>query len=186
MSNRFVRGILDGSIGSLEDLKAAYKTEAKLTHPDLAEVVGHEEFLNLRKEYEHALKELDRGARKSKTDGAGDERPTYATGMGDPYAALELLLKRGFPKTPRHQKEILRYRNVRLRARSALSKIDSALPRLFDAMEKELIDAEGFRLEAAKTVLALLTDYLKAKRTHADALETAVRMECARTFPPVS
>ena len=56
MANRFVESIMDGSIGSVEELKAAYKTAAKKTHPDLADGAGHEAFLRLRAEYERALR----------------------------------------------------------------------------------------------------------------------------------
>ena len=75
MGNRFVRGIMDGSIGSLEDLKSAYKTEAKLTHPDLSEASGHEDFLKLRNEYERALKELSRDSRKTRETAADGGSP---------------------------------------------------------------------------------------------------------------
>lgn len=198
MANRFVRGIQNGTIASIEDLKSAYKTAAKQTHPDSAAAEasgsgdgraaesGHEAFLRLRIEYEHALKELSRSAAARDAAPDDDEKPAYATAVGDPYAALALLLKRGFPKTPRHKKENERYRYVRLRARSALAKLDTALPILFDAMEKEMIAQGDSRKEADATALGLMMDFLKAKRTGSAALETAVRMECARTFPPVS
>ena len=184
MGNRFKRGILEGSIASEEELKTAYKSEAKRTHPDLADSDGHEEFLRLRTEYEQARRELFRNAPRQATDSTEAERRAAFAPDDDPLVALEILLKRGFPKRPRHDKERLRYAYAKLRARSALVRIERSLPPLLDAMEEESI-AEA-RKAATARVVRLLEDYLKARRTNSAALLAAFKMEALRTFPPVA
>lgn len=184
--NRFTRGILDGSISSIEELKAAYKVEAKLAHPDLADGSGHEDFLRLKNEYDQALGELSRargGRRREPYEADGRADAGFGGVADDPYAVLEVLLKRGFPKQPRHRKETLRYTYARLRAGSALARIDSSLPGLFNSMEKEAIAADG---RASATIVRLLSEYLKAKRTKSDSLLAAFGMEVSSTFPPVA
>jgi hypothetical protein len=178
--NRFTRGILAGAISTEEELRAAYRTEAKRAHPDLSEGDGHEDFLRLRAEYEHAFRALDRsgaGARPADGGAAGD-----AAFRDDPYAALEVLLKRDFPKTPRHRKEILRYVYARLRARSALGSLEGSLPSLFDSMEREALETNSERANAA--LVKLLASFLKAERTGSAPLRAATEMEVDRTFPP--
>lgn len=177
-ADRFTRSILDGTIGSVEELKAAFREEAKRAHPDLADADGHEGFLKLRAEYERALRELSRESRAvAREEEAGAPREA-----ADPPAALEILLKRGFPKRPRHRKEALRYGYARVRARSALGSADPRLADLFAAMEEELLAGPA---DAAERVVALLGAFLKAERAGAAALSAAVRMELGRLFPPV-
>lgn len=179
MPDRFTRGILEGSIGSVEQLKAAYKSAAKRAHPDLSDGAGHEDFLRLRTEYERALRELSRAE-----PAAAASEGTAPPAPGDPCAALDAFLKRGFPKTPRHRKEILRYRYARLRALSALAALDGRLPELFEAMEREL--SGGGNRRAAAAVAGLLAAYVRAKRGAVPAALAAVRMETLRAFPPAA
>ncbi len=180
--NRFIGAILDGSIGSIAELKAAYRSEAKEAHPDLSDSGGHDAFLKLRTEYEHALRELSRGMSGAAPADAFERTPGAAP-EGDPLDALEALLKRGFPKAPRHRKEALRYGYARLRARGALAALGEDLPALFDAMEKELLGENG--RDAAETVVRLLSAFIKAERSSDAASGAAVRMERGRLFPPI-
>ena len=169
------RRIRDGLIGSVEELKAEFKAQAKRTHPDLAGSGAAEDFLRLRRDYEAALRALS--------------APASATGAGvedDPFVALGLLLKRGFPKVPRHDKERLRYGYQRIRARASLGALNEEAGPLFDRFEEELFslketDARGFR-----TAMRLTADIVAARLRGTEALLAALRMELARRAAPLA
>jgi curved DNA-binding protein CbpA len=95
LNNRFIRRIRSGEIGSIGELKTAFKRLAKETHPDLGGVDAMDEFIRVRSEYEKALSGFEPA-------GASFDRAEF-------YARLAALFKRGFPKIPRHDKERLRY-----------------------------------------------------------------------------
>jgi len=194
-----MEGLLSGEISSIAELKALFKAEAKRTHPDLADRVGQVDpagpaksvddansaaFIRMRRQYEDALERLTAGYSRHSASGVRPEEVRSGKTL-DPYAALELLLKRGFPKRPRHRKEILRYAYARLSARSTLDRLGSELPLLFDSFEACALspDADPRTLTEA---LRLLSEFLKARLTGAASLETSVRMELTRLAPTVS
>jgi len=191
-----MEGIISGEISSIAELKALFKAEAKRTHPDSADRAGSggsaqqaEEvdtaaFIRMRTQYEDALERLTAGYSRHLASGdPGGER--FPGTSPDPYAALKLLLKRGFPKRPRHQKEILRYAYARLSARSALGRINTALPTLFDEFEERALSPNADP-KALSEALRLLSELLKARLAGAESLEVSVRMELTRLAPTVS
>jgi hypothetical protein len=174
MANRFVRKIRSGEIESVDELKSEFKALAKLSHPDLrGPGTGGEEFARLRDEYEAALRDFVKhrfGARPADGGlapvGSGRDGPM----ADDAWACLALLLKRGFPKVPRHEKETLRYEYARWRLAEALGPSRRAL---FSACESELLGMRSSGSAALAPVLGLLgnlIDYrekgLGAMRTH--------------------
>jgi hypothetical protein len=91
------------------------------------------------------------------------------------WSCLALFLKRGFPKEPRHEKEILRYEYARWRLRGALK----ALGReeggrggtdpvaLFDSFEEELLALRKALPEGVGAAVAFLRDLVAhAEREH--------------------
>jgi hypothetical protein len=163
MANRFSRLIGDGTINSVEELKTAFKALAKQTHPDLAEG-GAEVFVRVRRDYEAAMFELRASpARPHDRESPLDqERPPehgQAAGAGEAEKALASLLKRGFPKQPRHEKERLRYNYARARLRSSFRAREDGTLALFDAFEKEMLAGSG---AAGETALELLGAWSRA------------------------
>ncbi len=176
MANRFVRKIKSGEIESIGELKSEFKALAKLSHPDLLGpgAAGYE-FAGLRDEYEAALRDFVKhrfGARRAEgpaeaaTGGARPDGPM----ADEAWACLALLLKRGFPKEARHEKEILRYEYARWRLSESLGPERRAL---FAACEPELLAMRRARSAALPPALALLSgliEYrgkgLRPMRTH--------------------
>jgi hypothetical protein len=107
-------------------------------------------------------------------------------GDSTPFAALELLLKRGFPKQPRHDKERLRYAYARIRARAALSSLNDEAGSLFDAAEQELLALKDTDRGDFKATLRLLSDIVAARLDGTAALVAAVRMELDRRAAPTA
>jgi hypothetical protein len=174
MPNRFVRKIKSGEIESIGSLKSEFKALAKLSHPDLREPgSGGDEFARLRGEYEAALRDFVKhrfGARPREDDSAARSGARDGPLSDEAWACLALLLKRGFPKVPRHEKEILRYEYARWRLFEAIGPERRAL---FAACEAELLAMKSARPEAQATamgMLASLIDYrgkgVRAMRTH--------------------
>jgi hypothetical protein len=174
MANRFVRKIKSGEIESIDELKSEFKALAKLSHPDLqGPGAGGEEFGRLRDEYEAASRDFVKhrfGARPAEggfpAGGGGRDGPL----PDEAWACLALLLKRGFPKVPRHAKEILRYEYAKWRLSEALGPARSVR---FLACETELLGMRSAGSEALAPALGLignLLDYrakgLGAMRTH--------------------
>lgn len=149
MANRFIRLIEEGAVASEGELKSAFRAFARATHPDLGAAGSRpEDFIKARAEYEAAVRYL---APKASQDegGCAEASAGRAAGGGTRgrfdrdlfYADLEALLKAGFPKTARHDKERRKYARLRLRVRSALAGWDDdGGSRLadFDAFERWL------------------------------------------------
>lgn len=181
--------IQEGQIDSLEALKAEFKAAAKLTHPDLAGAGTEDAFLRLRRDYEAALRELALGPVNPAARSSSGRDPSVRTSEADyarPFAALELLLKRGFPKQPRHDKERLRYAYARIRARAALSSLDDEAGRLFDAAEQELLALKETDRGDFKATLRLFSDIVSARLDGTAALVAAVRMDLDRRSAPTA
>ncbi len=127
-------------------------------------------FIAVRAEYEAALANFERhrfGAR-AKVAASGDPRNTglgaSSTGAYGLWACLALLLKRGFPKEPRHEKEGLRYAYALWRFRGALRGLDSEGSALasFDAALGpflELGKSDRATLDLLRSFLGELIDY---------------------------
>jgi hypothetical protein len=174
MANRFVRRIKSGEIESIDALKSEFKALAKLSHPDLREPgAGGDEFARLRDEYETALRDFVKhrfGGRPGK-DGSQAGGGAHDGPLPDEaWVSLALLLKRGFPKVPRHEKEILRYEYARWRLFEAIGPERRAL---LSACETELLAMKSSLSEALGPAMVLirnLVDYramgLSAMRTH--------------------
>jgi hypothetical protein len=181
MPNRFVRKIRSGEIESIEALKSEFKEQAKLTHPDLrgpGDRAGAEaEFVAVRDEYEAALRGFERhrfgarprdeAARAFRGDAAGADAPL----SDQAWACLALLLKRGFPKSPRHEKEKLRYEYALWRLGEAL---DPGFRALFRDFESELLDQKAMGSQALGPELALIRDLLEYRVLGLTPLRTRI------------
>lgn len=148
MANRFIRLIEEGGITSVDGLRSAFRALALATHPDLGGEGGRgEDFIHARAEYEAALRYLG-GASIRKARGAASSDAEWASPVarrrvfdrGDLYADLAALLKAGFPKRPRHDKEKRKYARLRLLVRSGLASLDPGLPSRFDDYEEALLE----------------------------------------------
>jgi hypothetical protein len=189
VSNRFVRRIKSGDIDSVGELKSEFKELAKLTHPDLKPVQGGEdEFVAIRAEYEAALRDFEkhrfgasRGDRRRRAADGG------ATGSGSgedgtplsdaAWFCLELMLKRGFPKLSRHEKQRLRYEYARWRFTECLGEERGGL---FTSFESELLDLRAFGSGLLEATLALLRDLIEYRYTGITALRTNVVLSYGR------
>ena len=162
---------------SVSELKSEFKEVAKLTHPDLRGGAGgpgvEEEFVAARTEYEAALRDFEKhrfGARR------GSGRAHVGGKMDGPlsesvWLCLELLLKRGFPKVTRHEKERLRYEYARWRLEEALG---PSRGELFRAFEAELLDMKAFGSEILAPTLRLLVDLIEYRYAGLAAMRTHV------------
>lgn len=192
MANRFARKIKSGEIGSIEELKSEFKELAKLTHPDLSAGEGTEgAFVAVRAEYEAALRDFEKhrfGARGEAWGTARGEaqgaRPQDAPSSGptstlsdSAWPCLELLLKRGFPKRPRHEKEALRYEYARWRLEQALG---NERAELFRAFESSLLDMKAFGSTALGPVLRFLVDLIDYRYAGLPAMRTNVVLSLGR------
>jgi hypothetical protein len=160
MSTRFDRDIASGAVASVAQLKAAFKAEAKRLHPDLSSGDGAD-FVRLRRDYEAALAAVVAGGPAAPAGSAGSAGTGNATdGAASSLAAgLGRLLKRGWPKEPRHAKERLRYRQARLGflAAAAAGGTDGR----FLAAEAALL-AAGTGTAATEEVVLWLSDWRRA------------------------
>lgn len=178
MSRRIADRVLDGSISSVEELKAYFKARAKETHPDLADG-GAEDFVRLRRDYEDALRMLGRSVHARATGTETDGGPGMSA--ADPFAAAEILLKRGFPKIPRHRQEALRYAFARIGFLEALGQLGEGAPELFAAFEEEALRGRG--TPAAEEALRILRSVLRCAASRVPAEREAARFELARASP---
>jgi hypothetical protein len=188
MANRFARRIREGRIGSIADLKAEFKELAKRTHPDaVGPGADHGDFAALRGEYESALRDFAkhrfgaRGAGGGPGPGAPGGSRAGETPAREAWPCLALLLGRGFPKSPRHEKEALRYEYARWRLEEALGPEVSAL---FEDCESELFimrEARSAALRPTLDLMRLLIDYreagLSAMRTEIVLALSALRRD---------
>ena len=183
MANRFVRRIRSGDIGSVEELKSEFKELAKLTHPDLreGEPGAGAEFASVRAEYEAALSDFEKhrfeaaGVLPAAT--AGRDRDDDAPLPGASWLCLELLLKRGFPKVPRHHKEGLRYDYARWRLVQALGPRRSAL---FGAFEAALLDLRARAPRAQSPAVLLLSDLIDYRYARLPPMRTDILLALGR------
>jgi hypothetical protein len=196
MPNRFARRIRSGQIASIDELKAEFKSLAKLSHPDLAGPgADHAEFAAHRDEYEAALRDFVRhrfgaarsAARKgsgSASGGAPGDELGEAAGAGDgsggagcapvsaqAWACLSLFLKRGFPKVPRHEKEALRYEYARWRLAEELGREGASL---FAACEAELLAVKTSGGQIVAPALALLRQLVDYRSKAVPAMRTEI------------
>jgi len=177
VANRFVRKIKSGEIESIEELKSEFKEIAKLTHPDLLGQDSREgsgnEFAAARSEYEAALRDFEKhrfGARERRGDaargrGAAGPMPDAA------WASLALLLKRGFPKTPRHEKEALRYEYAVWRLAEALGP-EGRLS--FSAFESDLLDMKAGLSPFLDPAMELVADLIEYRERGLAAMRTQI------------
>ncbi len=190
MAERFTRRVRSGEIRSLDELKAQFKALARETHPDTAGAADAAErtaaFVALRRDYERALAELGGTIPGAAAAGPAESAGSGTTGgAGDWIGALEALIKRGFPKEGRHDKERQRYRVALARARSSLSALGPGAPAAFDAFAAELAAQKEAGAEAAETALRLFRDIVAARRAAsrgapADAAAAAAAFELRR------
>ncbi|MBP7094897.1 MAG: hypothetical protein KBC36_02285 [Spirochaetia bacterium] len=178
MPNRFARRIRDGEIDSPEALASEFRALAKSTHPDLAGPgADPHEFVRVRAEYEAALRDFERHRFGARRDGLKPEpRAGADDGDGDARAwtALALLLKRGFPKTPRHEKERLRYEYALWRFERELHAFGEHAARRFGAFAAALGPLKDSDPAEARRVVALLEELLEYRRTGIEALRTSI------------
>ncbi len=140
MHNRFIRLIEAGIIETEAALKSEFRARALETHPDQAQADDRgAAFIRLKAEYEVALRYLAPPVRDSPSHGSGSA-PGTASGRAPSrapgrtrydrdlfYADLSALLKAGFPKVPRHDRERRKYARLRLLVLSSLEALDEAL-----------------------------------------------------------
>jgi curved DNA-binding protein CbpA len=195
MANRFVRRIRRGDIQSVRELKSEFKELAKRTHPDLRGPGSRDgaeaEFVAARAEFEAALRDFEKhrfGARgvreeaerrrrdggRSDADGALDADGPVSE---EAWSCLSLLLKRGFPKTPRHQKELLRYEYARWRLEQALGGTGAAL---FGLFESDLLDRKAAGGKGLDSVLELLRDLIDYRYRGLTPMRTNVVLRLGR------
>lgn len=204
--NRFVRAIRSGEIDSIEELKAAFREFALATHPDLAsrrpaagenagtdpagavELDSGEAFIAVRAEYEAALVNFERHRfgvdfAKGRTEASTAAYP--GVGLAELWSCLALLRKRGFPKEPRHEKEILRYEYARWRFRVDLGRLSVSGRRtveeghaVFDAFE---IDTLAMK-RAGDAILSSILSYLDELIDYAVRRLPAMRVALVRSY----
>jgi hypothetical protein len=188
MPNRFSGRIRRGEIGSVEELKSEFKTLAKASHPDLAAPGSSgEDFLALRAEYEAALRDFTRlkcGLGRSRPSAAGLEdgggTPFRAFDRSELYASLLALRKRGFPKTPRHEKERMRYEYCRFLALSWLSAWEGARAGMLEGFEAAILGSDGGKgLDEglARRALGLLDSLLAWHGSGGDDARSCIEIE---------
>lgn len=178
MSNRFARRIRAGEIDSPEALASEFRVLAKATHPDLAGPgADPSEFVQVRAEYEAALRDFERHRFGARRDGSRPEpRAEADEGAGDEraWSALALLLKRGFPKNPRHEKERARYRYALWRFERELPALGGEAARRFEAFAAALGALKETEPVEARRVVALLGELLEYRRARIEALRTSL------------
>jgi hypothetical protein len=174
VAKNFVRRVKSGEIASVSQLKSEFKALAKMSHPDLSGS-GGEDFMRLRAEYEAALRGFDLyrfGPPRGKAGKAGSESGA-APPLEEAFDALARLMKRGFPKTPRHDKERERYEQIRRRLMAELEATEPSWGQAFAGFEDELIALKGSGEPAFDAALLLLSGILDYRKTRLPALLAA-------------
>ena len=195
--NRFVHAIRSGEIDSIDELKASFRAHALATHPDTAATADPgEAFISMRAEYEAALANFERhrfGISRRLSGGSSDGAPRSGernahVDAAELWGCLSLMLKRGFPKEARHEKEILRYEYARWRWRGALEAlgrkkgsteppVDLEPSLLLDAFEACLLG-----LEKTNTARDASLTYLRELCDYASRRLPAMRVALVRAF----
>jgi hypothetical protein len=181
MANRFARRIRDGAIRTLGDLKTEFKALAKALHPDLAGHAAGEEFIHVRSEYEAALRDFElhrfrtRSGRIRPGSPAGGE--TVGAVPAVVFTALGILRKRGFPKTPRHEKERYRYEYARYRFQTALEKLGEGRGADLEPAERALIDLCARKPSSFRAVLSYLDGLTEYSARDLPAMRTSLVLE---------
>ncbi|MBU0927579.1 MAG: hypothetical protein KKA67_07505 [Spirochaetes bacterium] len=197
MANRFIRLIEEGSLSTEGELKSAFRSIALRTHPDLgtrpesgaqgetaSEAGRDDDFIKARAEYEAALRFLAPKPKGVDVPAAAARRGRYDRPLF--YAELAALVKSGFPKKPRHDKERRKYARLRLHARSSLASRDDgeAAVAAFDAFEAALTERKeaGGPGEAAyvEAALGLVDDLIEYEECGVVALRAAIEIAYAR------
>ncbi len=162
MNNRFIRGIKSGAIESIEKLKVEFKAIAKMTHPDLAGPGANaEDFIRARSEYESALRDFGRHRFGfSGASGAAGKRGALDRRVF--YANLAILFKRGFPKSPRHEKESRKYSYYKYLVMDQLRAWPDPRGLAFEGFEAELLEmrrSDSRRYGAALDLVLAVLEY---------------------------
>lgn len=161
--------IKSGEIDSVSALKTEFKILAKSHHPDLAGPgADGEGFVGLRREYELALRNFD-----YHRFGFRPDRPGEALDPGALGATLAALLKRGFPKTPRHEKEASRYEYLAYAARAQANARREGGGELFREFERELLGLRARDGRSFRRAMGLLGDIIEQGERPLAALGTA-------------
>ncbi|MEN6476969.1 MAG: hypothetical protein ABFC75_03125 [Rectinema sp.] len=191
MPNRFAKRIRNGEIPSVESLKAEFKSLAKVSHPDLAGQDSAEEFILVRDEYEQALRDFDRhrwgfrrvngesrsaedAGRNIRKEGAVRKNAFAYASFAPVFAALALLLKRGFPKEPRHERQKLRYEYARWRFASTFTAAVENGEALLDAFERDYASLIAGDTVQASSVSEMLDELIEYSRTGVPAMRTSL------------
>ena len=209
--NRFVRAIRSGEIESIDELKAAFRDLALATHPDVAKIRSEAEtagsessgsdkadsgeaFIAVRAEYEAALANFERhrfGVVLARDRGNASATDFPGPGGTELWSCLALLRKRGFPKEPRHEKEILRYEYARWRFRGSLGQA-IASGRAGEEEGKEAIEAfDAFEAEslamkkACEPICLDILNYLDDLVDYASRRLPAMRVALVRSYDAI-
>lgn len=180
MANRFARRIRDGAIRTPGELKSEFKSLAKALHPDLAGSRTGEEFIRVRAEYESALKDFELHRFRTRP---GRIRTGFPAAGADEaagprvFAALAILRKRGFPKTPRHEKERFRYEYARYRFETSLEELGEDLGVDLGTLERALIDLRGRDPSSFESVLIYLDGLAEYSARGLPAMRTSLALE---------
>ncbi len=177
MANRFAKKIKSGEIDTEEQLKSEFKALAKELHPDIAGDSFHAEFIRVRQEYESALGDFDRHRFAAKPKDSGTSNKSQKNAKTDLFGELFLLLKRGFPKTVRHEKERLRYQYAVWRFRNAVSTLGGENQARFEAFQRELLAMKTEDEFRFKKIMAILYDLVEHDRKPLSPLRTTIELE---------
>ncbi|PKL08489.1 MAG: hypothetical protein CVV51_08660 [Spirochaetae bacterium HGW-Spirochaetae-7] len=185
MTNRFVRRIREGDIATPEALKAEFKALAKSTHPDLAGPGAELAFIRVREDYESALRDFERHrfgdrVRASQPGPAGGGDTVRGA-----FAAMGLLRRRGFPKSPRHRKETLRYDYARWCCTRAMARADERAAAAFEPFERSMLELKARRGGVASDALRYLDALVEYAAIGLPELRTALLVDLGslRTDP---
>ena len=174
--NRFVMMIKSGEIDSVSALKTEFKILAKSHHPDLCGPgADGDVFVGLRQEYEMALLNFERHRFGFRPPGLGE-----TLDPGRLPATLAALLKRGFPKTPRHEKETLRYEYLTYAARAQANARRDGGGELFREFEGELLRLRSEDARLYREAMGLLEGIIEFGERPLPGLGTANAVGLAR------
>ena len=93
------------------------------------------------------------------------------------WSCLSLLLNRGFPTTPRHEKQLLRYEYARWRVTTALG---AERAELFARFESELLDLKAAGATNPDAVVELLRELIDYRDRGISSMRTHVLLSLGR------